>query len=56
MNKIQLAKLLHRWTIEVLDRYNKVEELLTPRKWEELDPLNQMVLIAVAKRVLRELK
>lgn len=56
LNKTQLAKLLHQWTIEVLDKHGKVEELLTPREWNELDSLNKTVLIAVAKKVLRELK
>jgi len=56
MNKIQLAKLLHKWTIEVLDRYGKTVELETPREWNDLDPLNQTVLISVAKKVLREFK
>ena len=56
MNKIQLARLLHQWTIEVLDRHGKVEELLTPREWNDLDPLNKTVLVSVAKKVLRELK
>lgn len=55
-NKMQLAKLLHKWTIEVLDRYGKVEELLTPREWNDLDSLNKTVLVAVAKKILRELK
>ena len=56
MNKIELAKKLHQWTIEVLDRFDSVEKLETPRDWYELDTLNQTVLIAVAKKVLRELK
>jgi hypothetical protein len=56
MNKIQLAKLLHKWTIEALDRFDKVEELMTPRKWEELDSLNRTVLVIVAKKILREFK
>ena len=56
MNKIELARKLHQWTIEVLDRYGKVEELETPREWNELDSLNKTVLVSVAKKILRELK
>jgi hypothetical protein len=56
MNKIELAKKLHQWTIEVLDKFEKVEELGTPREWNDLDSLNRTVLVAVAKKVLRELK
>ena len=56
MNKIELAKKLHQWTIEVLDRHQKVEELETPREWNKLDSLNKTVLVAVAKKILRELK
>lgn len=56
MNKMQLAKLLHQWTIEVLDKHGKTVELGTPREWNELDSLNKTVLISVAKKVLRELK
>ena len=56
MNKIQLAKKLHEWTIEVLDRFEMVESLETPREWDKLDSLNRTVLVAVAKKVLRELK
>ena len=56
MNKIELARKLHQWTIEVLDRFEKVEELETPREWNELDSLNKTVLVAVAKKILRELK
>lgn len=56
MNKIQLARKLHEWTIEVLDRHDKTVELGTPREWKDLNPLNKTVLVSVAKKILRELK
>ena len=54
MNKIDLAKKLHKWTQEAIKFYEG--ELISPQEFEDLDPINKSVYKFVAKKVIKELK